>query len=489
MRRMRVRALPARAGRSTALRAVAAVIVGGVLLGGCAVTTVEGVAALEPVDLSTVAGLPLTDGPSGVRAGAEPADVQVDGDSDNDIDRIAKDAIGDLQVFWDTAFPENFHKAFKPLDRIVSWDADNRGGGNPEFCDIDVTGVVNAGYCNDANEMGWDRGVLMSGLDEKFGPLAIVTVLAHEFGHAVQYQTGADVKAMPAIVSEQQADCYAGVFLREVAAGNSEHFTMNTSDGLGTVLSAMVSTRDNPDDDYFSGSEHGSAFERVTAFQLGFAGDPRRCAAIDSDDVDVRRANLPLNVLMAGEAGDMPVTAQSLDLIVSSLEATFAPAAPPQVSYTGVDVGCENPTEPVSYCPATNRIGVDLPGLVAASTPEHSTRDLPTEIVGDFTAFGLLASRYALAVQEDRGFGLNGLPAALRTACLAGAWTGAVAGDQEAPVRLSPGDLDEAISSLLGDGLMASDVDGQTVLSGFARVEAFRIGVVSGPEMCGQAYR
>lgn len=471
------------------MRALAALVIGGAVVSGCGVTTVAGTASLKPVDLTTVAGLPLTDGPSGLRPGAITADVKVDGDSGDDIDTIAKNAIGDLQKFWDASFPENFHKRFKPLDRIVSWDADARGGANPEFCGLDVTGVVNAGYCDGDNELGWDRGVLMSGLDESFGPLAVVTVLAHEYGHAVQYQTGVDMKSMPVIIAEQQADCYAGVFMREVAAGNSEHFTMNTSDGLGNVLSAMVSTRDDPNDDYFSGSEHGSAFERVTAFQLGFSGDPQHCAAIDSDDLDVRRADLPLNVLMAGQAGDMPVNQQSLDLIIRSLSETFAPASPPQVSYTGVDVGCDKPTEPVTYCPETNRIGVDLPGLVAASTPEHTARDLPTEIVGDFTAFGLLASRYALAVQADQSLPLGGLPAALRSACLSGAWTGQVTGDVSAPVRLSPGDLDEAISSLLSNGLMASDIEGQTVLSGFARVEAFRTGLVSGPDMCAQAYR
>ncbi|WP_024796604.1 neutral zinc metallopeptidase [Tomitella biformata] len=474
--------------RSLALAAV--VVLGGVLASGCGVTTVQGTAALQPIDLTMVAGLPLSDGPSGLRPGTVPAGVEVDNDSGDEIDVIAKDAIGDLQTFWDERFPAEFHKRFKHLDRIVSWDAaDTTGSTAPSFCGFDPTGIANAGYCHDDNEMGWDRGILMSGLDEKFGPLAIVTVLAHEYGHAVQYQTGADVNAMPVIVAEQQADCYAGVFMREVAEGNSEHFTMNTSDGLGNVLSAMVSTRDDPSDDYFSGSEHGSAFERVTAFQLGFGGDAQRCAAIDPDDVDSRRANLPLNVLMAGEAGDLPVTAESLALIVDSLESTFNPADPPLVTYAGVDVGCEQQTEPVTYCPETNSIGVDLPGLVAASTPEKSTRDLPADIVGDFTAFGLLASRYALAVQADQGLPLDGLAAALRSACLTGAWTGTVASNVDGPVRLSPGDLDEAISSLLSNGLMASDVQGQTVLSGFTRVEAFRTGLVSGPDMCAQAYR
>jgi hypothetical protein len=55
-------------------------------------------------------------------------------------------------------------------------------------------------------------------------------------------------------------------------------------------------------------------------------------------------------------------------------------------------------------------------------------------------------------------------------------------------VTLSPGDLDEAVSGLLSDGLAASDVDGRTVPSGFARVDAFRWGVLGGREACDGRY-
>lgn len=471
--------------RSRALLVIAAALV----LGGCGATTIQGNAAMAPVDLTTVAGLPLTHGPSGMREGAPPADIAVEGDSDDEVDRIAKSAIADLQTFWDKKFPEQFHKSFKHLDRLISWDASDQRARGPAFCGESTTGIANAGYCHDDNELGWDRRNLMGGLNDRFGPLAVATVLAHEYGHAVQYQTGADVPSMPAIVAEQQADCYAGVFMREVAAGNAEHFTMNTSDGLGTVLSAMVSTRDNPSNGYFAGSEHGSAFERVTAFQLGFAGDPQRCAAINADDVDSRRGNLPLNVLMAGDHGDMPITQESLGLMAKSLGTFFELPEAPQVSYSGVDVGCAEKTSPVTYCPAGNTIGVDLPRLVEESTPERARRDLPTEIVGDFTGFGMFASRFALAAQSAQGLPIDGPSAALRTTCLVGAWTGAVANQPDGSVQLSPGDLDEAISALLDDGLMAGDVNGDSVDSGFARVEAFRTGMLGGSALCAQSYR
>ncbi len=52
-----------------------------------------------------------------------------------------------------------------------------------------------------------------------------------------------------------------------------------------------------------------------------------------------------------------------------------------------------------------------------------------------------------------------------------------------------PGDLDEAVSGLLTDGLAASDVNGETVPSGFSRVDAFRTGVLGGEQACEGRYR
>jgi len=95
-----------------------------------------------------------------------------------------------------------------------------------------------------------------------------------------------------------------------------------------------------------------------------------------------------------------------------------------------------------------------------------------------------------LAVQKGVGLGLQGDRAGLRTSCLVGVWAGL---HVETPfgsrnplgtLRLAPGDLDEAVAALLEDGLIASDVNGSTVPSGFARVEAFRIGFLQGTAPC-----
>ena len=73
--------------------------------------------------------------------------------------------------------------------------------------------------------------------------------------------------------AEQQADCLAGVYMRWVAEGNSPRFTLSTGDGLNNVLAAMIAFRDpllTEGDPEVGVDEHGSAFERVSAFQFGF---------------------------------------------------------------------------------------------------------------------------------------------------------------------------------------------------------------------------
>lgn len=474
--------------RMTALPAIAALL----LTVSACTTLVSGHGKPQTLDPASVAGLPAGDGPNGLRPDAAPPQLPVDGGTDGRIDRVAESALADLADFWSQDFQTAFHRTLQPVDRYVSWDSSVRTGDSegPDFCGGPTTGIANAGFCRSHNEIGWDRGPLMAGLIRTHGDLAPLVVLAHEYGHVVQYQTGMRTGDAPMIVLEQQADCYAGVFMRHVAEGGSTHFTMNTTDGLGTVLAVLVGIRDSPDGDMFAGAEHGSAFERVTAFQTGFAQDASACADIDAADVDARRGNIPLNALTAGNGGQRPVDDHALDDVVDSLAAVFPLGRPPRIDTGDPTGGCgdDHATSPVTYCPDTGRIGVDLPALAAAAAPQQPGSGSTAPIVGDFTAFDMVASRYALAVQDSKDKSLTGDDAAIRTACLTGAWTGRVADDDAGAMRLAPGDLDEAVAELLSGGLIAADVDGRTVPSAFSRLDAFRHGFSGGTASCLRLY-
>ncbi len=471
--------------------APAIVLLAALTLTACTVGT-QGRAAPQPVSPDSIAGVPVTDGPSGPRPDAPAPRLSVDGGTGGRIDTIASGALEDLGRFWSSAFPDAFHRPFTPVSRFVSWDSSAPQTPGPQFCGGSGAGVANAGFCRSHNEIGWDRGPLLTGLVDEYGELAPVVVLAHEYGHVVQYQTGVRTTQAPTIVLEQQADCYAGVFLHHVAQGGSEHFTMNTTDGLESALSVLVAIRDSPDPAEFGGAEHGSAFERITAFQEGFTGDPAACARIDAADVDARRGPMPVDALGGGGGAPRPVD----DAVLAEVARSFAgmlraggtdpgagtdfdPAAPDTADPTG---GCAGSTSPATFCPGTGKVAADLRGL------DRSADGGTHGLAGDFTAYSIVASRYALAAAQARGASLTGEQAALRTACMTGAWAAhladgpaAGAGDE---LTLRPGDLDEAVADLLDGGLIAADVRGTTVPSAFARLDAYRAGFTGGVGAC-----
>ena len=143
---------------------------------------------------------------------------------------------------------------------------------------------------------------------------------------------------------------------------------------------------------------------------------------------------------------------------------------------------------PASYCPATNTIVVDLPKLEAMGAQADSGEPggLAT---GDNTAYSVVVSRYMQAIQNQHGgLVLDNAAAALRTACLTGVATSKLTKQVTTPdgdtIALTAGDVDEAVSGILTNGLVASDIHGESVPSGFSRIDAFRVGVLGDQDRC-----
>lgn len=103
---------------------------------------------------------------------------------------------------------------------------------------------------------------------------------------------------------------------------------------------------------------------------------------------------------------------------------------------------------------------------------------------GDYAVVTLLATQWGLAALTRLGDESDEKTSTLRGDCLAGGYTASVIlynRPETSTYRISPGDLDEGIKALLvfrGDG----DVERQG--AGWARVEAFRKGVIDGAESC-----
>jgi predicted metalloprotease len=461
------------------------------LLAGCG-TAVTGRAVSVFEDPFKVGGLQATDGPTGLRPDAKAESRTVNGTDGGEVDTLAGQSVSDLEEFWKFAYPDTFDGELTPVRALYSWDSDAYRG---TFCGDTTEGLVNAGFCEKDNTIGWDRTVLMPSLRNAYGDMAITMVLAHEYGHALQKQAALNPRGVPTLVAEQQADCLAGVYLRWVAEGKSPRFTLSTGEGLNNLLAAMISFRDpllSENDYYDAGDEHGSAFERISAFQFGFTDGAAACASITLKEIKERRGELPVD-LPADQTGELPVTVTSVKALIDAMNLLFPTKNPPKLSFDAAAASaCPNarPSPPVSFCPAANTITVDMPALEAlgASTDGFDATSVGPTLQGDNTAYSALISRYMVALQHERGLTLDTAEAGLRTACLTGAATNKLSTSITTPdgntVAITAGDIDEAVSGLLTNGLAAGDVNGETVPAGFSRIDAFRVGVLGDPDRC-----
>jgi predicted metalloprotease len=471
-----------------AIALAAAVLV----VAGCT-TFVDGRALSMVNDPFRVGGLPATNGPSGVRSDAPSPTGTVVNTDNGAIDKLSLLSVNDIEEYWKAVYGPPLKGTFLPVGKLVSYDSNNPG--SPIVCHSETYKLVNAFFTSRCNLIAWDRGVFLPVAQKYFGDMSVNAVLAHEFGHALQSMAKLVSRKDTTIVREQQADCFAGVYLYWVADGKSPRFTLSTADGLDHVLAGLITTRDPVmDSDTENDDEHGSAMDRISAFQMGFSDGASACAGINKHEIEQRRGDLPttLRVEPNGnpETGEVPINEDTLSTLMELMGKIFSPKQAPTLSYTPANCPDAKPSLPASYCPATNTIVVDLPALAAIGTvADEKEHTLPQ---GDDTALSVVMSRYALAVQHERGLPMQSPWTALRTACLTGVAHRKMAEPIDLPsgkeLLLTAGDLDEAVSGLLTNHMVASDADGISVPAGFTRIAAFRAGVVGNMDPCYTRY-
>jgi predicted metalloprotease len=476
----------------TSLRVAMACAGAAVVVAGCT-TFVDGRALSMLNDPFRVGGLPATNGPSGIRSNAPSPTGTVVNTDNGAIDKLALLSVNDIEEYWKSVYSQSLKGTFLPVGKLVSYDSNDPN--SPVVCHSDTYKLVNAFFTSRCNLIAWDRGVFMPVAQRYFGDMSVTGGLAHEFGHALQQMAKLVTRKDPTIVREQQADCFAGVYLFWVADGKSPRFTLSTADGLDHVLAGIISTRDPVmDADTENDDEHGSALDRVSAFQMGFISGASACAGINKQEIEQRRGDLPttLRVDTNGdpETGEVPINQATLSTLMEVLGKIFSPKNPPALSYRPADCPNAKASPPASYCPATNTIAIDLPGLATMGTVANEREHILPR--GDDTALSVVMSRYALAVQHERGLPMQSPWTALRTACLTGVVHRKMAEPIDLPSQqqllLTAGDLDEAVSGLLTNRLVASDADGTSVPAGFTRIAAFRGGVAGNMDACYSRY-
>jgi len=459
--------------------AVLGALLGSTALSGCAVTLVAGT------------GTPL----SGTAGDVTAEEFPIIGATDGDIDRIARNALADLNAYWTEQFPSTYGQDFAPLaggyfsvdpgslDPAQYPNGQIGCGESPEAVED------NAFYCGPDGEypngdaIQYDRSFLGelafgTGGSEGYGRFIPALVMAHEFGHAVQGRVGYPLEASIAI--ETQADCFAGAWTAWVADGNAPHNSIRPAE-LDDVLRGYLLLRDPVGTGVNEGQAHGSYFDRVSAFQQGFDDGAQTCRDAFGADRPYTQGEFSDQDLVTG--GDAPYSTVQ-DFIDSTLPAFWTAAfqdlgeefeAPEVRPFSGTAPECDGaePDTDLVYCPDDGTVGYDQTDL---AQPVY--QDL-----GDYAVLTAVSIPYALAARDQLGLSTDDQGAVQSAVCLTGAYTAAVLNQQFEDIQISPGDVDESVQFLLE----YSDDPGAFAaadLTGFQLVDVFRSGVLQGADAC-----
>ncbi len=458
---------------------------------------------LDPIDPSGPMGDP--DVPQIDPTAADPDAINFGDDKPRrSYDDFLLASLSDIDAWLRVEYEPAFGAVYEPLKGQVYAGYPERtdplpGCGEPITSYNELQQFV-AFYCPLGDFIVYDDGEngLLSQLAAEFGPATIGIVLAHEYGHAIQARTGALELDLATVATEQQADCIAGAWAGRAAAGGAPGVPF-TDDDIRAGLIAMITVQDPVGIDPTEAGGHGSGFDRVGAFQVGFREGLGRCAGLIDDPLPLTPLQFlsEQDVINAGNAdfgfGENELfgfLGPDLNLLYDNDRESrfpdFTPLALVAVQ-SGSEVDCGSPFGlfelGAELCSETNTAYVNVPVM----------RQLYDDL-GDFAPGYLLGVIWAEHAQITSGSTLRGEERQLRNDCLVGAWvrtvtpdptTGALPEprDPDREASISPNDLTEAIQTaiIIGDPTSTTDVLG----SPFEKIDAFRRGALGGIDACG----
>jgi uncharacterized protein len=173
----------------------------------------------------------------------------------------------DLNAYWGISFSAAGHTYVPPRVTTLAPGAMTGCGyvgqdpGPAMYCGSDMTIYV---------DLAW-----FVFFEEEIGDFAWITIVAHEFGHHVQFLSG--VMPGPGPGFELQADCLAGSYARDAETRG----LLDPGDVTEAVAISAISGDASwlPQDEY---GAHGSGDERVAAFMRGYLDGFIGCGFLSS---------------------------------------------------------------------------------------------------------------------------------------------------------------------------------------------------------------
>ena len=450
---------------------------------------------------------------------APPAQMTVHGDSHGAFDQTVKNAISDVADFWTTEFPTvSGGKPFRPLKGGL-WSVDglkvaqthDAGEASKEACAGRDPGFVvdNGAFCTLDDSIAWDRAPthLFPQLEQKYGPLMVAMIFAHEFGHAIQYRLGIFNRDLPTIFTESQADCAAGAWTAWAMKGNAAHFRDVTAADVDHALVGFLDARDRtPGSSSEVASGHGNGFDRLSAVADGIQKGASYCYSkgyYESRTFTERPYASQTDYEAGGNVDFSEVVKPgSKNFFINDLNRFWTNAAQ-QISkpFTPVEIAeapkppCASPPTEFGYCPQDNKVYFDqsfaqhaynsVPGLEVDSS--NGNVRLVDNQPGDFALGVLFAIGWGMAVRHQLfNRPLDDQGALTAAVCYTGAYAKDINltdFDTEHKFILSPADLDEAASSML-DQVGKPEAFGARGTTGLDRVQDFVKGYRGGLSAC-----
>ena len=423
--------------------------------------------------------------------------------------KILDAAIEDIQDFWSEQLPAVYGVRYERLsdDQIHPYTSKTDMDSITECARAtgrdyqDFKG--NAFHCRLDMTVNYDNEGLFPRLYKQFGAFTLAQVMSHEWGHVIQTQTGTQFPAT--VLSETQADCFAGAWVERVDSGESTTLELDPGD-LDRGLAGMLEFRDPPGNDPREKGAHGSGFDRVNAFQQGVEGGVARCAQWATNPPLI--VELPFtSALDVAQGGNLPfrdvlpTTKEDLDLYWGQ----FTFGGQPYESVSDVISFNPNDRKSLPECTSQDLSPREYKGTIFYCDDENFVaydRNLVRGVYdryGDFAVSVLIGNAWASAMQSRLGVTSDDAKAlGLQADCFTGAWVGSVPVDQEGTVQarglpqtrdasfaLSPGDLDEVVQSFL---VFGDPVGSKEAVRGtsFERMEAFRLGFFEDEKACEQ---
>ena len=135
-------------------------------------------------------------------------------------------------------------------------------------CDGKALEAYNASYCAPEDFVAWDVNLMVRGAD-LIGDTWVYTVIAHEWGHAIQERLDSSLVAEG---DELQADCLGAAALFGAAADGTLTIEEGDEKEMVNSLSALADEMA-----WTSSADHGDPFQRVQWFTLGRNGGVNAC--------------------------------------------------------------------------------------------------------------------------------------------------------------------------------------------------------------------